>query len=160
MKEITDSENEKRMNKIAEEMAVYFDKKIKTSDLAEWTAITDYTCIEFKSDRDLDHDPVLFLHTIGWLLLPGLIDCKTERERIDFLKEGLINLFQCEFFDGTKALLLEIDCCYQQQIKKYDYDEGIDVYRHMLIYNTFLSILEMYKEYEKLRISNDSNQAA
>jgi len=147
------NKNEKRKDEIATEMAVYFNEKVKTSKLAEWVSTTVQCCIDFQANKKPDNNPITFLHTIGWNILPGLIDSETQQERITVLKRELIRLYSYDLYEGSKAYLHELNCCYLRQVEKYDFDDGDKVYQHMNIYGTLLCILEIYKEYDTLERS-------
>lgn len=147
---------QKKMDKIATKMAAYFDERIKASALAEWISTTVQCCIDFPSDKVPTYDPIIFLHTIGWTLLPELIDCGTQKERIMSLKKQLIYLYECERYEGTESFLHELNCCYLRQVKKYGFGDGEEVYRHMNIYGSLLSLLEIYKEYRQVELEKEA----
>lgn len=72
----------KEMDKIANDMAVLFENKIKASKLGKWLAIAnDY------SDAALENTWLTW--QLGYEILPVLIDAKTQEDAILFLKKAL-----------------------------------------------------------------------
>lgn len=129
------NQHQKEMDKIANDMAVLFEKKIAVSEFAKWLVI---------ANTHLNpHDDLIW--NLGYNVLPGLIDAKTKDDRINFLKKELPEAFEvyefankslfqlCEnYFKGMKGL-----CFFAESIEEF-----------MSVSLTLLAICEKFESYE------------
>jgi hypothetical protein len=87
-----------------------------------------------------------FIWHIGFSLLPGFIECDTKIKKIEFLKEGLVNVFR----SIGKNMLMEsvglIGVKYATDFKSLRSDTEC-VQEFMKPYTTFLCLCEMYNDY-------------
>ena len=85
-KQGTLSQEEKRMDEISSEMALYFANKLPTVRLAEWVASSHGYWKGHGNEIPTfgKNQGFAFIHDIGWQLLPGLIKCNSNEERIKF----------------------------------------------------------------------------
>ena len=146
----TVAEIDARIDQIATEIAVYFNERVSPGELAEWNTSMIEVCVSFPNDTSGECSPLTFLYSIGWDLLPAVIDA-APRNRIETLKEKLITLYECERYEGTEEALRELGSCHSKAIKKYRLEEEVGLYKHLTIYAAFQYILNCYKEYEFLK---------
>ena len=139
-----------RMDELATEMAVYFNERVTPGELAEWNTSMFETCLSFPSDPTDKQNPLGFLYSVGWDMLPAFIDA-TLRGRAATLKEKLIWLFECELYQWTKEALCEINIRHSRSIKKYGTEDGSRLYKHLTIYAAFQYALNCYQEYDLLK---------
>ena len=139
-----------RMDEIALEMAVYFNERITPGELVEWNTSMIDICVSFPSTTPNRFSPLTFLYSIGWHILPAVIDA-APHNREAILKKELIWLCECEWYEGTKEALLELGNSHSKAIEKYRLDKEEGLYKHLSIYAVFQHILNCYKEYEFLK---------
>jgi hypothetical protein len=72
-------QHQKEMDKIANDMAVLFERKINAGKLAKWLTVANIYA----------DDSIEITWELGYEILPGLINAKTQDERINFLKQNL-----------------------------------------------------------------------
>lgn len=128
------------------EMAEYFEKNISASKLAIWLAVTNYDILVFSSNPDKEREAAAFLSTIGWDLLPRLIECKNQAERIKSITVTLPRLFDSALYEGSRKALVDIGKVFLLAIEKGGKDEE-DIYEYMTIYTHFLCLVERYSDY-------------
>jgi hypothetical protein len=139
-----------RMDELSEEMAAYFNERVTPGNLAEWNTSMFETCLAFPNETTGKHNPLNFLYSVGWDVLPALINA-APRNRVATLKEKLIWLYECESYQCTKESLCEINNRYSKSMKKYGVEDGERLYKHMTIYGVFQYALNCYQEYELLK---------
>ena len=79
LKEVVTNQHEEQMDKIVNDMAVLFEKKISASKLAKWLALANH----------YSDDTVEIIFDFGYGILPGLIDAKDTDDKVNFLKQSL-----------------------------------------------------------------------
>ncbi|MGN6530154.1 MAG: hypothetical protein ACTHK0_00190, partial [Ginsengibacter sp.] len=76
LKEVVINPHQEEMDKIVNDMAVLFEKKISASKLAKWLALANH----------YSDDTVEVIFDLGYGILPGLINAKDTEDKVDFLK--------------------------------------------------------------------------
>lgn len=152
-KSAASSENEKKAI-VANEMATHFEAQIKPAELAFWLSTANECCLTFQAtlnpEGDVKH-AVQFLNDIGRDILPELINCKNEKERIDVLYKQIPWLFENNEYAGTKEVLADIGVNFMKDFVKYRrHEEEEPASRFLKIYTCFLTLVEMYEDYELL----------
>lgn len=136
------NKNQTGMDRIANKMAVYFEERVSASNLVRWV-----TTVNSDNTPDNIRDVEGFAWHLGWVLLPELINCESKKNRIEFLKEGLVDLFENAFYKESKEALAQIGINFLTPFATLT-DHHFTVAEFMNVYATFLSIVEMYEEYE------------
>lgn len=132
------NEHQKKMDKISNDMAVLFEKKISASDLALWLAI-----LNGSGKRGSETEE--FTWTLGYTFLPDFIKCDTRIKKLAFLKEEIANAFS--FLPCLREALAEIGIYFCSEYKTCTgCPESIEEF--MRPYITFLALSEMYREFE------------
>jgi hypothetical protein len=143
------NENQIEMDKIANDMAVLFEKKITASELAKWLTI---------ANTHLNpHDDLIW--SLGYNILPGLIDAKNQADKISFLKQELPNTYSIYKFANKSLFQLGED--YFRTNKELGYFvEQIEDF--MSVFLPLLSICEIFENYEyhQKELKKESNKAA
>lgn len=143
------NEHQKEMDKIANDMAVLFEKKITASELAKWLTIA--------NSHSNPNDDLIW--SLGYEVLPGLIDTKTQTERINFLRAKLPSCFSVYIMANKSLFQLGED--YFKKNKGLGYFiEQIEEFTS--VHLTLLAICEMFEnyEYEKREMEKELNKAA
>lgn len=145
------AENVEPFQKIADQMAVYFEDRILASEVVNWMTTVNQSERESPCGEIDD-----FISNIGWSFLPNLIDCKDKKNRIEFLKSSLPQVFDTCGYMGSKTALSEIGKNYLTEFLKIsaDYEE---VARFMKVYGVFLSLATLYGSYKFLRDECEGN---
>jgi hypothetical protein len=158
MKKTTIEQIEKRMDEISHEMAVHFNEHVTAANLSKWLTETGDLCVKRQSSRELKFSPLSFLHSIGWSLLPNLINCKNNKDRYLVIKQELLWLFECEGYINTKKALSEIGNIYLKSFEESNY-EPMEIYELMNFYTTWLLLISMFSEYEFLKKQQEAQAA-
>ena len=130
---------QKQMDKIANDMAVLFEKKITASELAAWLAV-------INQHSDNPEEVREFIWNIGFLFLPGFIECDTKIKKIEFLKKELVDVFRMTGKDMLMESVGLIGVKYATEFKRFRSDAEC-VQEFMKPYTTFLCLCEMYNDY-------------
>lgn len=143
------NEHRKEMDKIANDMAVLFEKKITASELAKWLTIAN-------GHSDPNDD---LLWGLGYDVLPKLIEAKTSSERINFLKKELPELFSVYKMANTSLFQLGEDYLKKRKGLRY-FTELIEEF--MSVFLTLIAICEMFEhyEYEEQEMNKKTDKAA
>jgi hypothetical protein len=138
-KQIT--ENQVEMDRIAIEMATYFERRVTDRELIRWitTVHSDEKIEEYGEITD-------FVSNMGWDFIPNLINFKTKSSRIHFLKTALINLFRFGGYANSKKALSAIGISYLSSFETLETTPEI-LFEFMNVYTTFLCLAEMYSDY-------------
>jgi len=154
MKKQTALTSENKRIIVANEMATYFETQITPAELACWLSTANEYCSEFKATSNPEGDvkyAIQFLNEIGHDILPRLITCKNQKERIDLLYEQIPYLFENADYSGTKEVLADISANFMKAFVKYTREEGEPPISEFLkIIDCFLILVEMFMEYERL----------
>jgi len=133
--------NQKEMDRISNEMAVLFEKKITARKLAEWLAVV-------SQHEDNPQGVREFIWGLGYSLLPKFIECDTKIKKIEYLKENIVGLFSFMMHkDELSEALGAIGVKYATNFKRLRSDAEC-VEDFMKTYTTFLCVFEMYHDYE------------
>jgi hypothetical protein len=128
-------QHQKEMDKIANDMAVLFEKKINASKLAKWLTLANVYA----------DDSIEITWGLGYEILPGLINAKTQDDRINFLKKNLLAAFG---FDKSASNSVSQLC--ENYFKKNNgrsiSAEGIEEFMNVCL--TLFAICEKFDEYE------------
>ena len=146
----------------ANSMAIYFENNIPTTELAYWLSLANSYCSAFPNPSKTEgqgSDSVAFLNSIGMFLLPELIGCTSKKQRIQLLKNELVSVFDTGDYEGSKQALSDIGVSFMKSFVKY-IDAGNDVSNFMAIYNHFLILAGVYKEYCYLKDEEYKNKIA
>lgn len=138
------TENQKEMDRVVKEMAVYFEKNIAASDLCRWVGLVNEKL--FFYPEKLDYGPEL-TGVITWGILQNLINCKTKEERLKVLAEEIPCSFGSLLYPNVKAALNEIGTCWLKAFVKYNNDEE-SIAEFMKLFTSLLCLCEMYAIYE------------
>jgi hypothetical protein len=133
------NKNQIEMDKIANDMAVLFEKRITASELAAWLAVVNQHSDNPEEVRE-------FIWNIGFLLLPRFIECDTKIKKIEFLKEELVNVFGSIGKNMLNESVGLIGVKYTTDFKICRSDAEC-VQEFMKPYTTFLCLCEMYDDY-------------
>jgi len=149
MKKVTTNKNQIEMDKIANDMAVLFEKKISASQLAKWLVL-----VNAHSDSNDD-----LVYELGYSLLPGLIECDTKDERIRFLKYSIPSTLVRHEFAHESLYQFGVD--YLEKNKRLGNSVEC-VTEFMDTWLVLLSINDMHQSYESLEkeIKKDLEKAA
>ena len=83
-------------------MATEFEKEITASNLARWVGSMNGRIQDYNKANSPLESGIGFLNSIGWALLPGLIECKSKAERLTYLKKELPDFLSIN--DNKKAI--------------------------------------------------------
>ena len=143
---------EQKLKEIVNKMAIYFNKNISNADLVQWMSSATGWLIDDNQLVDSAGKPTEsfeFICAISYTgLLPDLVKCTTNQERLDTLIISLPGYFTNSSYKELKKGIGEIGICFL----KYEYQNqySIDVLNTYLnIYTTFLNLIEMYHDYDK-----------
>lgn len=134
-KRATVNRHQLEMQKIANKMAVLFEQKFTPSLLSRWLVLAR----EHSSTADTG-----MLWHLGYCTLPELIECKTKKNRIDFL---IGDIFQ-SFSDPAYAtdFLFQLGADFLLKTKNVLYTIK-NIKDFMGPYTTLLAILELFNDY-------------
>jgi hypothetical protein len=127
--------HQKEMDKIANDMAVLFEKKITATELAKWLVIA--------NTHSNPHDDLIW--SLGYNILPGLIDAKNQADKISFLKQELPNTYSIYKFANKSLFQLGEDYFRTNKGLGYFVEQIEDF---MSVFLPLLSICEMFENYE------------
>jgi hypothetical protein len=138
-----------KMDKIAKDMAVLFEKKITASELAKWLVMA--------NTHSDPHDDLIW--HLGYDVLPGLIESKTKEDRISFLVKELPRAF--DFYKFANESLFQVGSDYLTKNKGLKYFAEL-IEEFMSVYLALLSICEKFDlyEYEEKEMKKELNKAA
>jgi hypothetical protein len=141
--------HQQEMERIANEMAVLFEKKITASELARWLVIA--------NTHSDPHDDLIW--DLGYNILPRLINAKSQADRINFLKKELPKAFSVYSFANKSLFQLGEDYFRKSKGLVY-FVEQIEEF--MTVYLTLLAICEMFEHYEneENEMEEEINKAA
>ncbi|MFP5041901.1 hypothetical protein [Parasediminibacterium sp. JCM 36343] len=126
-------------------MAEYFEKRVTTSDLAEWLGNTMLELVEWQKcnpTRDAT-SAANFIAIIGSDVLVPLIKCKGKTERIEVLRKGIVYAFH---FCDPECLNIISQGTMQSYTKYSPYTETAT--RHFAMIGVLMSVCEMHVEYK------------
>jgi len=148
-KNASTNEHQTKMNKIANNMAVLFEKKITASKFARWIVIA--------KDNSVQDDDLIW--QLGYNVLPALIAAKTQQDRIKFLKKELPHSFFIYKFANESLFQLGANFLKSFEGLRYRVEE---IEGFMSIYLPLLSICEMVEDYEfhKEELEKETKKAA
>ncbi len=141
--------HQKEIDKIATNMAVLFEKKITACELAKWLTIAN-------SHSDPNDD---LIWSLGYNILPGLIEGKNQDDRIRFLKKELPETFSV--YRMANKSLFQLGEDYFKKNKGLGYFiEQIEEFINVFL--TLLAICEMFEnyEYEEREMDKKTDKAA
>ncbi|KAA9041623.1 hypothetical protein FW778_06270 [Ginsengibacter hankyongi] len=143
------NEHQKEMDKIANKMALLFEKKITASKFAKWVVIA-------KDNLDTRDD---LMWGLGHEILPALIEAKTPQDRIKFLKKELPTSF--EYYEFANRSLFQLGENFLKSFKGLFFGAW-QIEEFMSIYLPLLSICEMLEDYEfhKDELEKETKKAA
>jgi hypothetical protein len=117
----------------------YFDQQVTASQLASWLATAnkygkDYPC---GPDKECS-----LLENIGWHVLPGLIDCKDEEERLIFLEKSFNEILGFENYRHTREYLSHIGRSFLASYERVG-EEPMTLVEFLRVYNILFILLEI-----------------
>lgn len=113
----------------------YFDANVTASQLAHWLA----TANEYNSDFG-GHNSLIT--NIGWHVLPGMINCKSRKERIRFLDESLNEILDFDSDSYNRECLANIGRVFLKSYEKLG-EAAYHLIEFMRIYNILFIISEI-----------------
>jgi hypothetical protein len=127
--------HQKEMDKIANDMAVLFEKKITATELAKWLVIA--------NTHSNPHDSLIW--SLGYTILPGLIDAKNQAHRINLLKKELPHTYDDYQFANRSLFQLGEDYFKENKGLGFFVEQ---VEEFLSVYLPLLSICEKFEIYE------------
>jgi hypothetical protein len=139
--------HQKEMDKVANKMAVLFERKITASELAKWLVMA--------NTHSDPHDDLIW--GLGYNILPGLIEAKTQADRISFLKEKLPGTFSV--YRMANKSLFQLGEDYFRKNKGLGYFvEQIEEFVSICL--TLFAICEIFQHYEYEEQEMETEKAA
>lgn len=134
LKGLVINQHQKEMDKIVNEMAVLFEKKISASKLAKWLALANH----YSDDR------IEIIFDLGYGILPGLINAKDTEDKVNFLKQNLLATLG---FDkaANKSVYQLCENYFKENNGRLIFIEEIEEFMEVCL--TLFAICEMFEEY-------------
>jgi len=138
------------MQKIAEKMAIRFDKYFTPKDLILWNIQASGLLSQHTEDLTLTNEYCHgsdFLSSFEYTLLPPLLNVKSNKERRAVIKRELPELFSGMLYSNLKKALAEIGNAFILDYSKLTWNE-YKIHAFMQHLSCFMELSEMYSHYE------------